>query len=238
MRRGDGEDQSKSDQMGEITQHIRQLWILHRMWYRTIHTTPWQVQWPSIHSFRYRRQACIQMESRSVLKRTISWIRWKKQIHQNSYVILYLFKSILYIIHSFNWEFNRDIESLTFITSFNSNKHHSYSNMWTRWVRNEQSPKPLWRRTCISSWQIRYMANSWRQGWNEWKWSLPTLGMNVRLSSRNMDMIWSRNYHVFRKFDRYQIEYTCKKSCKTILHRVCHSDHVQTHHIRFLLQRA
>ena len=29
---------------------------------------------------------------------------------------------------------------------------------------NEQSPRPLWRRTCASYWQIRHMANSWRLG--------------------------------------------------------------------------
>ena len=38
-------------------------------------------------------------------------------------------RKILFITHSFNWEFNRDIVSLTFIISFDSKKHHSYLNM-------------------------------------------------------------------------------------------------------------
>ena len=136
--------------VGEITQHIWQVRILHRVWYRNTHTTPWQIQWSSIHSFRYRRKACIQMKLRNMLKRTTLWTRWYKQICQNSYVIFYLVESILFITLSCNWTFNRDVVSLTFTTSFDSNTLHSYLNMWICWVRNEQSPRPLWRRTCIS----------------------------------------------------------------------------------------
>ena len=52
-------------------------------------------------------------------------------------------------------------------------KLHSYSNMSRCWMRNEQNPRPLWRRNYTSCWQTRPMANSWRLGWNEWKWSSP-----------------------------------------------------------------
>ena len=62
-RTDDGEDQSRSDQMGEVTQHIRQVWILHRVWYRSTHTTQWQVQWLAIlprtegrHVFRWNQE--------------------------------------------------------------------------------------------------------------------------------------------------------------------------------------
>ena len=176
--------------MDEVTQHIRQVWILHRVQYRNTHTTSQQIKWPSIQSFRYRRQACIQMESRDMLRRTKSWTRWKNPIHQNSNVILCLVESILFIVHSFNWAFNRDIVSLAFIKSFDSNKFRSYLNMWICWVRNEQSPRLLWRRTCTSYWQTQPMSNSWRQDWNEWKWSLPPHEMNVRQSSRSTDDWW------------------------------------------------
>ena len=128
----------------------------------------------TFHSFQYRRQACIQMESRSTQRRMISWTKWKNWIHQNSYVILYLVESILYTTHSFNWAFNRDIVSLTFITSFNSNT----------------SPRPLWRSTSTSCWQIRYMSNLWRLDWNKWKWNSQAHGMNEKQSSRSTDTIW------------------------------------------------
>ena len=36
------------------------------------------------------------------------------------------------------------------------------------------------------------MANSWKLGWIEWKWSSPPLGMNARLSIRSMGTIWSQ----------------------------------------------
>ena len=39
-RTGDGEDQSKSDQMDGITHDIRQVWVLYRVRYRNTHTTP------------------------------------------------------------------------------------------------------------------------------------------------------------------------------------------------------
>ena len=47
---------------------------------------------------------------------------------RSSSVILSFVKSISFITHCCNWAFNRDIVSHTFITSFDSNKHHSYSN--------------------------------------------------------------------------------------------------------------
>ena len=42
-----------------------------------------------------------------------------------------LAKSISCTTHCYNWAFNRDIASLTFTTSFDSNKHHSYSSIST-----------------------------------------------------------------------------------------------------------
>ena len=71
-----------------------------------------------------------------------------------------------------------------------SNKLHSYSNMWTCWMRNEPNPKLLRRRTYTSYWQIQRKANSWRLDWNEWKWSSPPHWMNARLSLRSMGTIW------------------------------------------------
>ena len=46
--RSDGEDQSWSEWMGTITQDVRQVRILHRVWYRGTSGTPWQVQWSAI----------------------------------------------------------------------------------------------------------------------------------------------------------------------------------------------
>ena len=114
------------------------------------------------------------MELRNMLKRTISYTKWKKQIHQNSYVILYLVESILFITLSCNWTFNRDVVSHMFTISFDSNTLHSSSNMWTCWVRNEQRPRPLWRRTCISFGKfvdtgLKEMTVKFATIWNERK---------------------------------------------------------------------
>ena len=54
-----------------------------------------------------------------------------------------------------------------------SDTFHSYSNMWTYWMRNKSNPRPLWRRTYTSYWQTRPMATMWRLNWNEWKRSSP-----------------------------------------------------------------
>ena len=72
-------NQSKSNQMGEIIQHIWHVQILHRVWYPITHTTPWQIQWPAIFS---------NTEGRYVFR----WnqeIWWKEQYHRQSERIEY-----------------------------------------------------------------------------------------------------------------------------------------------------
>ena len=44
------------------------------------------------------------------------------------------------------------------------------------------------------------------------------------------------DHHVLRESDRYQTEYRGEENGTTVLHRVRYSRHVQTHHLRFLLQ--
>ena len=141
-------------------------------------------------SSRYRRRVCIQMESRGMLREE----RHRGQGERIEYTKTHLWyctslQVSCTLLSPSTWAYNRVIVSHTStISLFDSNSLRSYMNMWTSWVRNEQIPRPLWRRTCTSYWETWHMANSWRTGWNEWKWSLPTLGINAMPSFRNMDM--------------------------------------------------
>ena len=115
-------------------------------------------------------------------------------------------------------------------------KLHSYSNMWTCWMRNEPNPRPLWRRT----YTVIGKLDKWQIGGN-WAESNESEVHHHREWMRSYHLkAWvrydRRDYHEFLVSGWYQSEYRGEESGETILHQICHSRHVQTHHLRFLLQ--
>ena len=173
-----------------------------------------------------------------MLRRTISWTKWKNRIHRISYVILYLIES----------SFSLFTPSTGHSTGILSHIHPSPHTFQAGTIHIRICKHVEWERSKVldhygeEPLQVIGKFNLWqiRGDWVETNESEVCYHMEWTRGYHSKAWVWhdSRNYHVFREFDQYQVEFTCEKCGKIVFNHVRHARHVQTHPLRFLLQCA
>ena len=184
--------------------------------------------------FQYRRQVCTQMESRDMLKRITSWTSERTEYteaHLWSCTSLKVSSPLL----------TPSTGHTTGISCHSHSSHHSiqtgsihiriceHVERETSEVQDHCGKEPVqvvgnltygkFVETGLKRMKVKFGNHlEWTRGHHPEAW------------------IWydCRNNHVFRESHWYQVEYTCVQGGETILHRICHSGRVQTHHIRVL----